>query len=109
MKISFYSELIENWEEHHEVGKRFSDAVYLANPTARYNYTVGNAAIVLYPAFGASDDYAAYSGVNLAYTIELPPGGWSGYDPPPEELESLTHETWMGFQEMLKYVANKKW
>lgn len=98
--------MIANWQEHDDLGQRFANAIFQTYGT---RYTVGNSAILLYPAYGASDDYAASLGVNLAYTIELPGGGVLGFDLPPSRIANVVHETWMGFQEMLKYVGTKQW
>lgn len=67
--IHFKSILIDNWEVQDRAGRRFADAVYAVNGTS---YTVGNGAIELYPAYGASDDYAASQDIDISTTIELP-------------------------------------
>lgn len=68
-------------------------------------YTVGNGAIELYPAYGASDDYAAFAGAELAATIELPGGGTYGFDLPAERIASVVQETWIGFEELFRFIA----
>lgn len=69
------------------------------------SYTIGNAAIELYVGFGYSDDYSAFRGVDISTTIELPGGGSYGFDLPSTRIASVVHETWMGLEEMLHYVA----
>ncbi|KAJ8932657.1 hypothetical protein NQ314_014534 [Rhamnusium bicolor] len=71
------------------------------------NYTVGNSAELLYTSAGCSDDYAKSVGIELSYTIELPGGGTSGFDLPPEDILSTVEETWEGFKAYHQYVENK--
>lgn len=94
--------LIDNWEDHDVAGNRFADAVFAVNGT---RYTVGNGAIALYPAFGASDDYAASEGVDISTTIELPGGGSYGFDLPAERITPVVQETWAGAQELFRFIA----
>lgn len=68
-------------------------------------YTVGNAAIELYTGYGFSDDYTAFRGIDISTTVELPGGGGAGFDLPASRIESVVYETWMGLEEMLRYVA----
>lgn len=100
--VLYYSVNIDNWEQHDLVGRRFASAIYQINGT---EYTVGNGAIELYPAFGASDDYAAFAGVEISTTIELPGGGSYGFDLPAERIADVVDETWMGLEQILHYVA----
>lgn len=69
------------------------------------SYTVGNAAIELYTGYGFSDDYTAFRGIDISTTIELPCGGSYGFDLPASRIQETVHETWMGIEEMLHYVA----
>lgn len=100
------SKLIDNWEQHKTLGDKFAKAVQATSGT---KYRVGNSAYELYPAYGASDDYAASAGVPLAYTIELPGGGRYGFDLPANQIPKVVQETFNGFLEMLKYVGENKW
>lgn len=71
-------------------------------------YLVGNAAIVLYPAAGASDDYAyAMANARIAITMELPAGGANGFDPPPSDIEEYVEESWLGIIAMAEKVIEK--
>lgn len=88
------------------MGRIFADAVF--ESTGR-NYTVGNAAIALYPAFGASDDYAAFVGVETSFTYELPCGGPNRWDPPASQIFEIVTETWTGLREVLRFAAAHEW
>lgn len=68
-------------------------------------YTVGNGAIELYPAYGASDDYGAFAGADLSATIELPGGGSYGFDLPADRIAAVVHETWIGFEALFEHLA----
>jgi len=93
---------IDNWEDHATVGNSFAEAIYNVNGTV---YRVGNAAMMLYTAYGGGSDYAAYAAADLSATVELPGGGASGFDLPPDRIESVVQETWMGLEQVLHYVA----
>lgn len=98
--------LINNWQQHDDVGRLYSNAIRSATGT---EYTVGNGAIELYPAYGASDDYVAFRGVPLSFTFELPGGGQSGFDLPANQLYRVVTETWTGFYQVLRYAATHNW
>lgn len=102
--INFYSNHnIVNWEEHDLAGNSFADAIYNVNGTV---FRVGNAADLLYTAYGGGSDYAAFSGIDMSATIELPGGGDYGFDLPASRIESVVQETWMGLEQLLHYVAD---
>ncbi|KAL5277840.1 hypothetical protein ACFFRR_002834 [Megaselia abdita] len=68
-------------------------------------YKVGNSAKLMYPAAGASDDYAyAEAGARISYTMELPSGGSRGFDPPPSDIKSYVEESWAGISAMAEKV-----
>jgi len=69
------------------------------------SYLVGNGAIALYPAFGASDDYAAAQGVDISVTIELPGGGTYGFDLPAERIIPVVEETMVGLEALFEFIA----
>ncbi|XP_037052118.1 carboxypeptidase B-like [Bradysia coprophila] len=94
---------IDNWEEHDLVGNSFADAIYSVNGTT---FRVGNAAMLLYTAFGGGSDYAAFQGIDMSATIELPGGGDYGFDLPASRIESVVQETWLGLEQLLHYVAD---
>lgn len=83
------------------MGQRFADAVYNVNGTS---FAVGNAALLLYTAYGGGSDYAA-SQIGMSATIELPGGGSAGFDLPADRIEPVVYETWMGLEEILHYIA----
>lgn len=97
-------ELPENWEDLHEVGMVGADAIREYSGT---EYEVGSSTALYGEAAGASDDYAFNDGFALAYTMELPDGGDSGFDPPPSEIDRLVKETWTGIRAMGKRVTTK--
>ncbi|GAB0090382.1 carboxypeptidase B [Sergentomyia squamirostris] len=69
-------------------------------------YTVGNSAILLYPAAGASDDYAAAEhNINLSYTVELTCGGANGFDLPADQILSVATGIFTGVKAYARYVA----
>lgn len=70
-------------------------------------YEVGSSTALYGEAAGASDDYAFNEGFALSYTMELPSGGSSGFDPPPTEIDRLVKETWVGIRAMGKRVTTK--
>lgn len=98
--------LIDNWRLHERIGRMFADSIHAATGT---NYTVVNSAIGLYPASGGSDDYAAFVGVQTAFTLELTGGGRYGFDLPAYRLERAMEEFWLGFERMLAYAGEHDW
>lgn len=68
-------------------------------------YKVGNSAKLMYPAAGASDDYAyAEAEARISYTMELPSGGKDGFDPPPKDIKEYVEESWVGIVAMAEKV-----
>lgn len=65
--------------------------------------------MVLYAAYGASDDYAASIGIQTSFSFELPYGGQYGVDLPASELYEAITETWIGFRTMYAFAANHDW
>lgn len=95
-------------------------------------YTVGSSTNVLYAAAGGSDDYAhGVEGIPISVTMELPSGGGqgflkfifkllsfllgnpklfigvSGFDPPPNKIQNIVEESWIGIKAMALAVDNK--
>lgn len=85
------------------VGNSFADAIYNVNGTV---FRVGNAANLLYTAYGGGSDYAAFQGIDMSATVELPGGGDYGFDLPANRIESVIQETWEGLEQILHYVAD---
>lgn len=77
----------------------------LANSGRKYK--VGNAAKLMYPAAGASDDYAYSLGARISITMELPSGGLRGFDPPPKDIKKHVEESWVGIVAMANRVIEK--
>lgn len=85
-----------------ELGSKVSDAIAAINPVRNYN--VGSAADLLYPASGASDDFAAgAAGIDLVYTFEL--SGSNGFIVDPNEIQSIANEVFAGFRELAKWFS----
>lgn len=102
----FERTLIDNWRLHDRIGRMFADTIYARTGT---DYSVLNSAIGLYPAFGSSDDYAAFVGVQASFTFELTGGGRNGFDLPAYLLERALSEFWLGFERVLTYAGEHDW
>jgi len=102
----FAEELISNWEEHDDLGVRFADAV--ANKWKNI-FAVGNSAKLLYPASGASDDYAVSTGIPISFTVELDTNahGQHGFELPVTRINEIVTETFAGLREFGRYIADK--
>jgi len=95
--------LISNHAYHHEVGLLWRDAIQAATGK---NYAVGNIAVLLGNAFGASDDHmAGTQRVDLVYTLELTRGGATGFDFPENQIGSLVRETFHGYRAIGLHIA----
>lgn len=82
-----------------------SNAIRAANGTV---YTVGSATNVFYAASGASDDYAfAVKKIPISITMELPGGGFLGFDLPVDRIRATVEETWIGIRAMALKVNQK--
>lgn len=91
-----------NVDELEEVGQAGFNAIFAHSGRI---YKVGNSAFLMYPAAGASDDYAyAEAGARVSYTMELPSGGNRGFDPPPQDIKSYVEESWIGISAMARKV-----
>uniref|UniRef100_A0A1L8DR84 Putative carboxypeptidase b n=1 Tax=Nyssomyia neivai TaxID=330878 RepID=A0A1L8DR84_9DIPT len=97
------SVLHDNSEELDLVGTIVANSIF---QTYGRQYTVGNSAILLYPAAGASDDYAADAlNLGLSYTVELTGGGSGGFDLPPAQIGQITTEIFHGVRSFAQYVS----
>lgn len=86
----------QNRNELDTLGRKAGKAIESVYGSA---YTVGSSATALYPAAGGSDDWVlAVAGVPLAYTVELPAGGGTGFDLPPSKLQQVCTETFEGIK-----------
>ncbi|XP_055704366.1 carboxypeptidase B-like [Phlebotomus papatasi] len=94
----------DNHDQMDELANIVADAI---RTTHGREYTFGNSAILLYPAPGASDDYAAGAhNINLAYTVELTGGGSRGFDLPPDQIVTVTQEIFTGLRAYAQYIAS---
>ncbi|XP_030081181.1 carboxypeptidase B, partial [Drosophila hydei] len=100
----YIDELPDTWEDLDEVGRAGGDAIKAATGTI---YKVGCSTQLLYPAAGASDDYAFNAGFPISFTMELPAGGDNYFNPPPEDIDRLVKETWVGIVAMAQKVVEK--
>lgn len=86
----------ENEEELEELGFRVAAAIMNVNPNEAYQ--VANSAEYLYPAAGASDDFAmGAAGIPYAYTIEI--GTEDSFEVPPSKISQLSREIFAGYRE----------
>ncbi|RZC35009.1 Peptidase M14 and/or Propep M14 domain containing protein [Asbolus verrucosus] len=98
--------LCDNWRELDALGNQVNDAIAAVSGTT---YTVGSSTHVLYAAAGASDDWAmGGAGIDIVYTIELPGGGWYGFDLPASRILPVCIETFEGFKVYADYVAKNR-
>lgn len=72
------------------------------------NYTVGNAANVLYFTTGTSRDWTRAVGIPLTYTMELP-GYEYGFLVPPTYIKPIVTESWAGFVAGARYVISQRY
>ncbi|XP_022916582.2 carboxypeptidase B1 [Onthophagus taurus] len=95
--------LSDNNDELHSLGENIAGAIYDVSGT---RFTVGNAAFLLYPAAGASDDWMKSIIAPLSFTLELPGGGSQGFDLPPYRITEVVTETWQGILAAYKYISD---
>ncbi|GAB0095518.1 carboxypeptidase B [Sergentomyia squamirostris] len=94
----------DNHAQLQALGDTVADEIYRVHGR---RYTVGNSAILLYPAAGASDDYAAAEhNIQLAYTVELTGGGSTGFDLPPDMILPVSIENLTGMRVYAQYIAD---
>lgn len=87
-----------------KLGDRCAAAIKAVNPAR--SYTVGNSAHALYPASGASDDFAAGGvGIDYAFTVELSGGGKQGFDIEASQIPQISKEIFAAYREYAIYVG----
>lgn len=92
----------DNYEDVLSVAMAGRKAMYEATGT---NYTVGSSTNVLYAASGSSEDYAhGVVGIPIALTMELPAGGFIGFNPPEGSVRSIVTESFVGISAMARRV-----
>ncbi|KAJ8971239.1 hypothetical protein NQ314_000801 [Rhamnusium bicolor] len=95
----YTSDLPDDNDELYALGVSVNNAI---RSVAGTTYEIGTSTNVLYAAAGGSDDYAkGVSGIELSYTIELPGGGTSGFNPPASRILPIVQETWEGVKTRL--------
>lgn len=101
------SELPENWKELDDVARAGADAIRKYSGGAT-KYKIGSTRNVLYAASGSSTDYAfSTHKIPISLTMELPGGGYGGFDPPPSSIEASVKESWEGIRSMAIRIAEK--
>ncbi|CAJ0583497.1 unnamed protein product, partial [Mesorhabditis spiculigera] len=91
------------------MGRAMSQAIQRVHGT---RYAVANAADLLYPAAGASDDYAKSIGIKYVYTVELRPGENDrendekyGFELPAAYIQRTGDEVFQGVLVLARRVA----
>ncbi|KAG5677262.1 hypothetical protein PVAND_007033 [Polypedilum vanderplanki] len=99
------SYLPETWKEIDEIAQIGANAI--ANATGT-KYTIGSSTNVLYAAAGGSDDYFfAVDNIPISITMELPGGGFFGFDMPASKIEETVKESSIGIFAMIQAVSDK--
>ncbi|XP_055531288.1 carboxypeptidase B-like [Wyeomyia smithii] len=97
------SDLPETWQTIDEVAQAGANAINEATGT---KYTVGSSTNVLYAASGGSDDWALdVADVPITIVMELPSGGFGGFNPPAQAIEESVKESWIGIKAMALKVS----
>ncbi|KAJ8970943.1 hypothetical protein NQ317_008290 [Molorchus minor] len=95
----------ENVEELHSLAASANDAISAVRNTS---FAVGNSMTLLYAVGGGSRDFSRAVGeVDLGYTVELPPGGSSGFNPDASEIIPVVTETWEGIKVFYEYIQEQ--
>ncbi|XP_037785114.1 carboxypeptidase B-like [Penaeus monodon] len=96
----------KNSVELEEVGKGMAEAIRKAQGKV---FAVGSSAKLLYPASGASDDWAlGVAKVPLSYTLELRDEGAAGFVLPPNQIVPAANEAWVAMRYLGEYVAKQE-
>ncbi|XP_022161977.1 carboxypeptidase B-like [Myzus persicae] len=91
--------------EVHRVGQVMATAIKKATSI---EYTVGNSATLLYPAAGASDDWAkGVAKIKYAYTVELKDTGKYGFILPPSEIVSTGKEAFAAVSALANEIGSE--
>lgn len=87
------------------VGKAMAAAIRAVNNT---DYNVVNSGDGLYPAAGASDDWAKSRGIKYSYTIELSPiDDYTGFSLPEDRINQVCREAFQAVQVLMIEVRSK--
>ncbi|XP_067015678.2 carboxypeptidase B [Anabrus simplex] len=99
----YTSTLPSDWKTLDDLAKAANSAQVAAGGD---RYTIGSSTNVLYAAAGGSDDWVkGVGGVSLSYTIELPGGGWYGFDLPASSISSTVKEFFPAVRVFGEYVT----
>uniref|UniRef100_A0A1I8PH78 Peptidase M14 domain-containing protein n=1 Tax=Stomoxys calcitrans TaxID=35570 RepID=A0A1I8PH78_STOCA len=99
-------ELPENYFAMMDVADAGAMAIVLSTGGV---YSYGNTYQLIYPTSGDSADYAVSAlNVPISLCIEMPAGGFLGFDPPVRQIEDIVLETWIGIRAMAEVVVQKK-
>ncbi|EDV40701.2 uncharacterized protein Dana_GF10641 [Drosophila ananassae] len=105
---SYGNYLLLPWGHTSEFPEHYQDMMSVADAGAKAIvfhsngiYTYGSTYYVLYPTSGDSADYAlGVANATVAITMELPAGGFLGFDPWVSHIEGLVTESWVGVRAM---------
>ncbi|XP_030380291.1 carboxypeptidase B [Scaptodrosophila lebanonensis] len=112
---SYGNYILLPWGHTKELPEGYDDMFYVADAGAMAIvqatngiYTYGSAYHVLYATSGDSTDYAVgVANVSAAMTLELPAGGFVGFDPWVSQIEGILTETWIGVHAMALEVIRR--
>ncbi|XP_050423174.1 carboxypeptidase B-like [Adelges cooleyi] len=91
--------------EIHRVGQAMASAIKQATSMV---YTVGNSAALLYPAAGASDDWAkGVAKIKYSYTVELRDTGKNGFILPSSEILPAGKEAYAAVSALAKEISSE--
>lgn len=88
------------------VANRVRNVIQGRNPSR--NYVTGIAGSLRAPEFGTVTDFAlSQVRVPYVFTIFLPAGGSTGFDPPTTQIAGIGSETFYGLLELSKYLMEQ--
>lgn len=98
----FTTKYPKNREQLHSLAVKVNEAIKSVRGTS---YQIGSSTNVLYAAAGGSDDwFMGVNGVPLTYTMELPGGGFQGFDLQEKKIKPIVRETFQGIKVFAKYI-----
>jgi Zinc carboxypeptidase len=88
------------------LANRVAAEIRRINPARNYQVGVGGA--LRTAQYGTSTDYAiGYEGIQYVYTIMLPSGGVTGFDPPAASISGIAGETFYGLLQFAYYAIGQ--
>ncbi|XP_058814560.1 carboxypeptidase B1-like isoform X2 [Topomyia yanbarensis] len=95
---------VQNVADLRQVGVGAARAIWNYN---RHEYKVGSSAEILrYQATGTSIDYAYSIGIELPFAMEIAEYGYSDFQPPPNAIDQIVKESFIGIKEMVYAMKN---